>query len=246
MRRLFVICLLSLLCLSFADSDGLRRHREKKNTIKVTGVASTFVPTSLFVIGFTIETLHMSASKSLTQNKAITTSINSIFTELRIPMTSVTTIAFSIEPKYESEQSETTRAWTQIFKGYAVSNQLEVKLTDLNLLSRFLDRITAVGVNIVKYINFEIDEPTETKLRTQLVSTAVADAKNKAQLLATPLGVTITGVRSVRFTEEEPVEMKTQSSGLAMAAESDAPQIYEDKNREIKVSVDVTFNIANK
>jgi uncharacterized protein YggE len=214
------------------------------NTIQVSGEAIAYLSSNLFSIGFTVETTNMTATVSLYENRRIANLVDSVFSELNIPLANITTTDFTIEPKRESVKK--LGVWKEIFKGYTVSNQIEVKLGDINLLTKLLDRITRAGVNIVKYITFEIDPQTEKLLRTSLITAAVSDAREKANILASSLGVSITGIHNVKFEIPQPI-LPVYERGDTMAEAPQEAKVYTGaNNKQVRVSVDISFRIRNK
>jgi uncharacterized protein YggE len=208
------------------------------NIISVTGEATTYLSSNLYTIGFTIETTNMTAANSLLENNRIGRSVDAVFSEFNIPKANVTTTDFSIEPKTESVQQ--LGVYRDVFKGYTVNNQIEVKLTDINLLTRMLDSVNRAGVNIVRYINFGIDPRTEQVVRKNLLNVALTDARGKANLIASSLGVVVTGVYNVRYLVGQPTPII--AGGYARKQEAQAI-VYSDKNKEVSISIDVVFRI---
>jgi hypothetical protein len=97
----------------------------------------------------------------------------------------IQTLQFNISPEYDYSNGR------QLLKGFRVTNVVSVKLRDINKTSKVVDdAVTAGGDNTqVQGISFTIDKPEE--LQAQAREKAVADAKARAQTLASAAGVTV-------------------------------------------------------
>jgi uncharacterized protein YggE len=215
------------------------------NTIAVTGEASTYVSSNLYTIGFTVQTIHLNATTSLSENKRISSSIDAVFNQFNVPSANITTTDFSIQPKYDNIKR--LGVLKEIFQGYTVNNQIEVRLGDLNVLTKLLDRITKAGVNKVDYINLGIDEQTEQAARKRLLNSALNDARDKADLIANNTKVNIVGLHKVTYQVKEDVyPVREHGYGRQEAKASDSVKIYSDAGKKVNVLVDVTYRVKNK
>ncbi|HRY36526.1 MAG TPA: SIMPL domain-containing protein [Candidatus Magasanikbacteria bacterium] len=94
---------------------------------------------------------------------------------------------YMIYPEYNYTQNKGTE-----LKGYKVTNNITVKVRDLSKVNDVLNLAGKYGANEVSGLNFTIDDPEN--LKKQAREKALADAKEKAQILADKLGVKLGGV----------------------------------------------------
>lgn len=122
---------------------------------------------------------------------------------------------YNISPKYEYKDG------SQRVIGYAVSQNLEVKVRDLGKVGTVLSRMGQVGANQVSGVNFTIDDPTSVKQEAR--RKALEDARLKAGELAKALDVEI--VRVVTFSESgaNPPPMPFYRTEALSAAPASAP-----------------------
>lgn len=79
--------------------------------------------------------------------------------------------------------------------GYTVSDELRVKVRDVNKVGAVLDRVVAAGSNVLRGLSFEKDDPTPDRARA--LALAVANARVKAEAMAKAAGVQLGQVVAV-------------------------------------------------
>ncbi|MDH5533122.1 MAG: SIMPL domain-containing protein [Candidatus Pacebacteria bacterium] len=112
--------------------------------------------------------------------------INSISDRLKsmgIDKEDIKTQNYSIYPDYNYENGN------RDIKGYSVTANLAVKLTDFDKLNAVIDMATAEGANQVGGINFSLSTEKEKELKKQARVEAIEDAKESAEELARLSGV---------------------------------------------------------
>ena len=127
------------------------------------------------------------------------------------------------------------------FVGYSVSNQVRVKIRQIDKVGEILDRLVTAGVTDIGNVEFLVSEPS--KALDQARDTAIADARRKAEVYARASGVQLGRVEWI--TEDSglapPVPMRAQGASAAMAATTVPIAAGEDRMR---VRVTVGFEIA--
>ena len=73
------------------------------------------------------------------------------------------------------------------FVGYNVSNQVRVKIRQIDKVGEILDRLVTAGVTDIGNVEFLVSEPS--KALDQARDTAIADARRKAEVYARASGV---------------------------------------------------------
>ena len=105
----------------------------------------------------------------------------------------VQTSRLSLQPQYDPNKSGPAR-----LLGFQVTNQLTVKIRDIDKLPGILDRAIGAGANEMSGIEFVVSE--QSKLLDQARDEAIADAHRKAELYARAAGAKVGHV--VAITEE--------------------------------------------
>ncbi len=127
----------------------------------------------------------------------------------------------SLNPVYDYVE-ETDRAGRrsgkQVLRGYAASNQLTVKVTDLDGLGETLDSLVAAGGNTFSGLRFGLEDSSEA--RDEARRKAVADAMARADLYAEAVGMRV--ARIVSISESGGFEPAPAPMGRMMAMSESA------------------------
>lgn len=159
----------------------------------------------------------------------------------------IKTTDYSVSPQYEY-QSQVCQAngicppGRQVLKGYEVRQTTLVKVRDTKKAGDLLTGVGSKGATEVSGLTFTFDDPTG--VQQQARDKAIADAKQKAEVLAKSLGVSL--VRVVSFNESgnapSPVYY-AKSAGIGMGeTAAAAPDISVGQNK-VTSDVTVTYEI---
>lgn len=158
---------------------------------------------------------------------------------------------YSSYPKYDyiyetditcGSQTCPPRPAKQIITGYEVSQNIEVKIRNIDNTNIVVDGLGKIGITEMNGPNFAIDK--EDALKAEARRIAINDAKAKAVVLAKDLGVQL--VRIVSFSESGDSPMYAYKSGaMAMTADvaaAPAPQLPTGENK-LTSNVTITYEI---
>ncbi len=210
---------------------------EAMNTISVSGEGQVFAVPDVAVFTLTVR----EESKDVkSAQKVATKKINEVIDYLKkegIEERDIKTISYNANPRYN---------WTQgkgrELQGYEVSQSVRVKVRDTDKAGEILAGVGARGIDNVSGLTFQIDDDDALKAKAR--REAIADAKRKADVLASDLGVDI--VRVTGFSEggnyAQPkyarMEMALMSDGIG----GGAPELPVGENK-ITSNVTITYEI---
>ena len=126
---------------------------------------------------------------------------------------------------------------------YNASSTLAIKVTDMESVGALIDAAFAAGANTLNGISFSASDTEEAK--TEAMQKAVADAKQKAEILADASGLKITGIEVI---SEDGVYSYENNIGniydrkMAVAEEADAGTVVQAAKLVISASVSMTFS----
>lgn len=126
---------------------------------------------------------------------------------------------------------------------YNASSTLAIKVTDMESVGALIDAAFAAGANTLNGISFSASDTEEAK--TEAMQKAVADAKQKAEILADASGLKITGIEMI---SEDGVYSYENNIGniydrkMAVAEEADAGTVVQAAKLVISASVSMTFS----
>jgi uncharacterized protein YggE len=124
--------------------------------------------------------------------------------------------------------------------GYQAQDVLSVRLTDFDLVGKVIDAGTAVGINTVEGIDFQLRNARGP--RAQAYKDAVADARSKADAIAEALGMKIVGVYDVHAESGGYVPPPRMLMGARMDMAASTP--VEPGQMEVSVNVTIRYKIG--
>ena len=105
---------------------------------------------------------------------------------------------YSVYPNYDWQKS------TEEITGYTVNTDLEVKLSNFDLLNQVIDVAASNGANQIGNVNFSLSDAKQEELRQQARQEAIAQAKTNAQDLAQLTGIKLGRIINVyEYTEND-------------------------------------------
>jgi uncharacterized protein YggE len=217
---------------------------EAKNTITVSAQGEIFAKPDLAIVNFSVVSERKSVDEAMKEN---TRKMNAIIDFMKgngIEDRDLRTIAFRVEPRYEWHNGDRFHHRDRrVLVGYEVHQSLEVRIRDMEKIGVIIQGGTNLGANQVGSLRFTIDN--QEGLKNQAREQAITKAKEKAEILASQLGVKL--VRIVNFSEDyrrpfiPPFDFGVREV-MAPAAELAPPEIEigEDK---IQSFVQITYEI---
>ena len=141
-------------------------------------------------VGAGVTTRAATAREALTQSSQAMDRIVARLRQLGIAGEDIQTSNFNLSPQYDYNQ----QSGEQVFRGYNVSNQVQVKLRDLPRAGEILDALVNAGANTIYGPNFmlEDDEAAKAEARAQAFARGRRMAEDYAR---------VAGYSSVRLLE---------------------------------------------
>jgi uncharacterized protein YggE len=151
----------------------------KCNRIRVLGKATVSVKPDAVevVIGVITENLQLQVAQE--ENARITQQVINSIKRMGVLPENIQTQSYNIRPNYDYIDGK------QVFKGYEVSNYVEILIRNINYAGEIIDAAVRSGANSVNGINFIVQD--ESKYYYDALSLAVEDAQNKASVITKKL-----------------------------------------------------------
>lgn len=102
---------------------------------------------------------------------------------LGIETKDIQTTNYSVNPNYDFSTGK------QTITGYTVVQNISVKIKPLDKVNKAVDTLTANGANLIGQVSFGFSDDMKKDLENQARQNAVANAKQKAQSLASASGI---------------------------------------------------------
>lgn len=158
--------------------------------VTVTGEATVAVAPDTAVIRIGATSQGKTAREASETNAKQMTSVLAAIKDAGIADRDVQTSRLTLQPQYDPNKSGTAR-----LLGFQVTNQLTIRIRDIDKLPAILDRAIGAGANEMSGIEFIVSE--QSKLLDQARDDAIADAHRKASLYAKAAGGKIGPVISI-------------------------------------------------
>lgn len=232
-------------------------YTPKSRTISVTGSAVTKVSPDTVTISFGIENQNNTARLAAQTNAAVAAKVITAMKDSGVLASEIGTSYYNIYPVYETRDEQAKCSTSsdgktycppptgkQILVGYKALNSIIVQSSKLEKSGDWIDAAIDAGANRVDSVSFSASQSLQNKIRTQLVSEAIADAQNQANVALTSLGRNVTDILNVNLSNYPVIYAKRgfENSGASPAAAPTTPIIPE--SQEVMLTAQVTFEIG--
>jgi len=223
---------------AFESYNYIGKIVRDRDTITIQGTGKISAAPDVAVLSLGVTSDGMSVKDVQTQNTQKMNAIIAALKAMNIANKDIQTSNYSIYPKYD---------WTnnrQNLTGYTVSQNVTVKIRNLDSTGDVLAKAGELGMNQTGGVQFTIDEPQ--KLQADAREKAIQDAKQKAQQLADQLGLSV--VKVVTFSENfggSPIVspmVKAMDVGMAAPSVAPSPDI-QSGSLDVTSDVSVTFEV---
>jgi uncharacterized protein YggE len=150
----------------------------------------------------------------------------------------IQTSGLSIQPEYDFTDGR------QLLRGFRVTNMLTAKLRDIDRTGEIVDEAVEAGGDntTINGISFSIDDPEQ--LKGQAREAAVADARSRAETLATASGVSLGDPITISETSYLPPVYYERGVAADSAAGAPVPETpIEAGELDVVVQVSITWEI---
>jgi uncharacterized protein YggE len=172
---------------------ALTPARAAEKLITVTGEASVAIAPEAAVIRIGVSSQDKTAREASDANARQMTAVLAAIKGNGVAERDIQTFRLSLQPQYDPN-----KAGPAHLTGFQATNQVTVKVRDIDKLPALLDRAIAAGANEMSGIEFVVLE--QSKLLDRARDEAIADAHRKAELYAKAAGAKLG--RVVAITEE--------------------------------------------
>lgn len=202
------------------------------NAIYVSGSGSSTAQANQATITLGVQNEDPSAAEAVEDNAQLMTSVIEAVKALGIGEDKIKTVTYSVNQIYDWELRTVT--------GYRVINMIQVEIDDLDIIGDVIDEAAEAGANNIQGISFGLSDDIVEELQTEAYVSALINARDKADLIANTLDLTITGVLSVSESVYQPY---MPYRGYEASAEMALTPIIEG-SLSVSVSVQVAFSFS--
>jgi len=206
-----------------------------EHTLSVAGSGKVTVRPDMATIGLGVSVERPSADAARKDGAAAMSQVVDAIRKLGIADRDIATSSVSLGPVYDYPD----RA-TPAIRGYQLQNMVSVTVRNLDLLGAVLDDGVAAGATTVNGVSFDVADRAAAEAQAR--ESAVADARAKANTLASGLDVRVTGVASVSEQVSTPIWYGRDMAGPTAAADATTPVL--PGSTDVTINVTVSFLIG--
>lgn len=169
-------------------------------TLFVTGSATTQTKPDKVTVSLGVETTNAKAKTALAANSEL---MNKIMNALKIAGVSeneTSTSSFTITPNRDYTIDKDLGKLV----GFTVSNSIQIDSYNVNDSSEWIDISVASGANNVNNIYFTVSDKKLEGIKNELLKEAIGNAREKADIAASALGLEITGIKTINIDQATP------------------------------------------
>ncbi len=222
-------------------SAGHPNSIQPETTLSLTATGEAMREPDIAFIMSGVTTEAETAGAAMEENRARMNGVMEALKAAGIAERNIQTSNFSLQPRYEYEKRESS-ANRRILVGYAVSNQVTAKVTDLGKLGETLDALVEAGGNTFSGLRFALEDDTEA--RNEARRLAMLDAMSRAEIYAETAGYEIGRIVTINEYESQggPRPQMMMARGADMA--ESAPTPISGGEVGYSVQVNVTFQLV--
>lgn len=228
MKKLFVLFIALVVLLTAAAAQAESR-------ISVSGTGEIRVSADTAVISLGVNARDKDVLKAQQKVNESIAAIRAALTEQGISEENINTEFINIYVTYDYRDDQ------EEVEAYNASSTLAIKVTEMDKVGAIIDAAFSAGANTLNGISFSASDTSEAK--SEALREAVADAKNKADVLAEASGLKITGIESL---SEDGVFSYENNVGnvyakMAVAETADAGTVVQAAKLIVSASVSITY-----
>jgi uncharacterized protein YggE len=205
------------------------------NILSDAGTATTKVKPDKVTLILGVETTNQTAKAALSTNSATMNKVLNVLLSAGVKQNETSTSAFSISPNYNYSQGR------NIITGFTVTNSIQIESSKINDTAKWVDTaISSGGATSINSVAFTLSDKKLQEVKNGLIKQAINNARSKADIAASALGLKVLGIKSLYLNQFEqpptPTQPFLQKQSLATPASASATPIISGQ-QDVSVSV---------
>jgi len=207
----------------------------EERTLSVNGTGKVEAKPDLATIQLSVYVQAQTSDAAQTDNSAKMDAVIKAVKALGVEEKDIKTAEVSLTPLQGSSKNR------QEITGYGATNTITVKLRDTAKAGQLVADATAAGANQVMGMTFDLED--ETPAYRQALAMAVADAAEKAKIMAEAAGAELDGPILVQENGRSVTPMNETSMRMAAAADAESPAPVQSGQLTVSAEVTVQYKL---
>lgn len=210
---------------------------QNQNQITVSGEGKIYAKPDVALVNLGVTTQGLTVASVTTSNTDKMNAVIAAVKALKIDEKDIQTTNYNLAPQYNYTQKS-----GQIFQGYTLEQDVQVKIRDFTKIGDVLSQATTKGANLVGDLQFTIDNPEQFK--EQARAAAIAQAKANAQNLAKESGISLGKlINVIEGSNPSPIMYNSaRALGGGMVASAPVPTVQPGQ-QEIDITINLTYQV---
>src|SRR3989344_6103754 len=223
--------------------------------ITVSGEGKAYLKPDVAMVSFGVSTQEMKSQDAVNKNNEKMNAVIAAVKAAGVEEKDIQTTYYNLTPLYDyppviypmgpvrSDMAVGAPSYEgggRVFRGYALEQQVSVKIRNFDIINTVLDKATAAGANTVGQLNFTVDNPE--KARSEARAAAIKNAKEKLDMLAKDSGLRVGKLVNISEGYGGGYPMYAASPIAMEKSDTIAPDIQVGQ-QEINVSVTLTYQV---
>jgi hypothetical protein len=230
-----IIFIISGVMMLAGRNNGSEYDRNNVNQISFAGEGKVYIKPDIAFVDVSVVTQGEQIKDVQDANTKKMNKVINFLKDSGIDEKDIKTTNYNLYPQYTYENNKIPQ-----IMGYQINQTLNIKIRNLDKIGTILEGGVNVGINQVDSLYFGVENDEE--LKEQARKMAIDDAKKKAEILASQLGVRL--IKITGFSDNTvgyPVPMY-DAKGYGVGGGGETPNIQTGQN-EITVNVTITYEI---
>lgn len=241
-RNLMVMAMISSIPVGVQGQEVVVARGDVKPTLTVNGNSEVAITPDRAVVRLGAEAQADTAAAAQTQVNEIVQRALQQIRAVGIEERKIQTSGISLFPVYSQQEFRpNTPPVTPRIVAYRASNTVQVEVTNLTLVGKVIDAGTTAGANRIEGLNFDLQDDLPARMRA--LQQAVAEARTKANAMATALGVRLLEVSEVTEGGVNVVSPMPRMGLMVNRAEAASTPVQPGEVR-VQASVTLRYRIA--
>lgn len=225
-------------------------------TLSTSGTATTMAQPDKVSVNLGVETNGTTAQEASSANANLTADVLAALVGLGIPEAQISTSGYQVYPVYAPYDPvnvcKVMEGYPippecyvngQTITGYKASNSLTVTLDVAGTIDggKVIDTAIAAGANNVNGVYFFMSSEQQEEIRDGLIGKAIENAKHRADVAATAVGMEVSGVKSINLND---VYFPFFNKGLDASLSEGAPTQLQPGQQEVTMTVSVVYTMS--
>ena len=245
--------LLVLMVAFYYGSSAVKNYQSVRDNgtfpLSVSGEGTVYASPDVATVNLTVRTQAPLIKDASSDNNKKNNQLVAFLKSKSVDTKDIKTTSYNVTPQYQYDNrpcplDSRVPCPAQLppkIVGYEVSNSVEVKVRNLDMVGAILDGAVSAGANEISGPNFMVDDPDKAKDEARAL--ALNQAKAKAETLAGAMGVRLIKISGFSESGGTPIYYGLGKGMSAdIAATPAAPPTIEPGQNEVKVTVVVTYD----